>query len=283
VKNIFLITENFKKIMNKFIKTFVLLLVVFTANAQSPKLEFRLSPNKTSVAADEQFKVSVPVKNFINCIGFQYSIDWKTTDYEFIDATFPALLVPNTEAKDFYNEIKKGTLLLLWLHPDAKGLDLADNTVAIEFNFKAKKAGLVKDICFSQDAFGIEIWRDTPALDPISADFIGVGCGFFWLKNAKGEKSIAPLSLTINTNELGANDISVFPNPANDFLQIAGETSIKNIQIVDNIGRVVYSQNIDNQGEKSLKIDLSAIQNGVYFCKILKVDNTAQVAKFVKM
>ena len=79
------------------------------------------------------------------------------------------------------------------------------------------------------------------------------------------------LSIKSNTN---ASKIAVFPNPSSSFIQI-NEINQSSIKIIDIVGKTVL--NIFNY-ENLSKIDISKLQNGVYF---VKIDGTENL-KFVK-
>ena len=61
------------------------------------------------------------------------------------------------------------------------------------------------------------------------------------------------------------NEISVYPNPANDklFINSTG-LAITKIELVDYTGKLVYSKNSLNQNES---LDISGLVNGIYFVK----------------
>lgn len=87
--------------------------------------------------------------------------------------------------------------------------------------------------------------------------------------------------ITINSTITGINNdnskvLNIFPNPANDVLNVNFAEGAK-IQIVNNLGQVVYS--IENAQEFN-KIDVSAFEAGSYFVKITK-DNSVTNHKVV--
>jgi len=74
-----------------------------------------------------------------------------------------------------------------------------------------------------------------------------------------------------NINELSDNYFEIYPNPANTYLQVKSENlKGKNIEVLDITGKVIKQV-------KSNKLDISDLQNGVYFIKI-----GTQVQKFIK-
>jgi hypothetical protein len=70
------------------------------------------------------------------------------------------------------------------------------------------------------------------------------------------------------------SNILIYPNPVTDNLQIQTTLQVKNIEITDIAGRVLYSTTSKN-------IDCSSFSNGVYFVKI-ETEKKVAVKKFVK-
>ncbi|NOY51201.1 MAG: T9SS type A sorting domain-containing protein [Chlorobi bacterium] len=71
--------------------------------------------------------------------------------------------------------------------------------------------------------------------------------------------------------------ISLFPNPATDFIRIKTKTrfNIQRINIVDVMGSIVY------QGDASDRIDISNLDPGVYFINIMG-NNSRASSRFIK-
>jgi hypothetical protein len=69
------------------------------------------------------------------------------------------------------------------------------------------------------------------------------------------------------TTEIQKNQISIYPNPAKDELNIVSRTNSKlNIEIFDVAGASIYKESFVNQAV--LKIPLMNFANGVYFLKV---------------
>jgi len=75
------------------------------------------------------------------------------------------------------------------------------------------------------------------------------------------------------------NNISLYPNPANNLIIIANETLkyIQNLQIFDVTGQICNSNIFDQENT----IDISNLQNGIYFIKITFDDNSLITKKFI--
>ncbi len=78
-------------------------------------------------------------------------------------------------------------------------------------------------------------------------------------------------------------DIKLYPTPANDVLNINNIPLTKNakINIYDIVGNIVYNSEI-NYNEKNKTLNISNLNDGVYFIKI-NADNFSYVKKFSKI
>jgi len=79
------------------------------------------------------------------------------------------------------------------------------------------------------------------------------------------------------------NNISVYPNPVNDFIVIQNsKLRIQNLQILDVTGEnVIASEATQSHSVKDVTIDISKLQNGIYFVKINFDDNSFVTKKFI--
>ena len=73
------------------------------------------------------------------------------------------------------------------------------------------------------------------------------------------------------------NSITLFPNPATDLIHVTSNSSqsIISLTVLDQISKVVLTKN------ESKTVDVSGLQNGVYFIKI-ETDKGSSVKKFIK-
>ncbi len=75
-------------------------------------------------------------------------------------------------------------------------------------------------------------------------------------------------------------ELSVYPNPANDNLEVNYSTSgSKNtsFEIINLVGSKVYSKALES-AENTLNLNISNLNSGIYFC-VLKVDNKMITSK----
>ncbi|MCF6279774.1 MAG: T9SS type A sorting domain-containing protein [Flavobacteriaceae bacterium] len=70
-------------------------------------------------------------------------------------------------------------------------------------------------------------------------------------------------SCGLSVNEYTLNDVSVFPNPVSDVLNVSSlSTAIKSIEIFNQLGQLV----LGNLNQDS--INISRLSQGIYFCEI---------------
>jgi len=81
--------------------------------------------------------------------------------------------------------------------------------------------------------------------------------------------------------ELATEQISIYPNPTTDRIQIDNTKDIKRIQMVDLAGKMMYSET--NSGESSLSIDMQAYNSGIYFVVLQNKVGQKVTKKVVKL
>ncbi|PKP52167.1 MAG: hypothetical protein CVT92_10120 [Bacteroidetes bacterium HGW-Bacteroidetes-1] len=81
------------------------------------------------------------------------------------------------------------------------------------------------------------------------------------------------ITVLVGVNETGEQTyVSLYPNPANDFLILKANTQINLVTITNNLGQVVYTGEVKNM---DAKIDISTYNAGMYFVRIETVSGTA--------
>jgi len=89
--------------------------------------------------------------------------------------------------------------------------------------------------------------------------------------------------LNVSTDITGSiRLLEVYPNPASDFVNVAfdhrGEVRM---MIIDIAGKSVHTNSYDAAGFSSLRLDISALNSGLYFIKV-DTGNEIQVLRFIK-
>ena len=94
-------------------------------------------------------------------------------------------------------------------------------------------------------------------------------------------KSCSPC-IALSSEEITMNDIEVFPNPTDGFIEINNLPTNENIKIVIyNINSQLQKEILTNK-QSSILIDLKGVNNGIYFIKI-KSDIANKTIKIVKI
>jgi hypothetical protein len=73
---------------------------------------------------------------------------------------------------------------------------------------------------------------------------------------------------------------SVSPNPAETWVRVASEAKIEKLELIDLSGRILYTQNIE-QNNEYLFMDVSQIKSGIYILRA-KSGNLYQTHKLIK-
>jgi hypothetical protein len=76
----------------------------------------------------------------------------------------------------------------------------------------------------------------------------------------------------VGINPLTAGMISLYPNPANDVVNVVSTNDIKTIEVLNYIGQTIYTNN--NINLKSLQLNVTSFKAGVYFVKVTTVSGT---------
>lgn len=77
------------------------------------------------------------------------------------------------------------------------------------------------------------------------------------------------------------NEFNIYPNPAHDQINIESvEHFISKVEIIDMLGKVVYSQNFN--GYNSLIIPVSQLNEAIYLMRLTTVDNEVVYKRFSK-
>jgi len=102
-----------------------------------------------------------------------------------------------------------------------------------------------------------------------------------------GEEALAQIRKyydgTVGVEEVAIDEaaaFSVYPNPANDVLQIASDSELRGISLYDVVGQLVKQFYLN--GELSKALDISDLNNGVYILQIETVSGESSAAKFIK-
>jgi hypothetical protein len=70
------------------------------------------------------------------------------------------------------------------------------------------------------------------------------------------------------------SDIAVFPNPANDYVEISFSSEISgkaSVQLLDMSGRIVLQESIEvTEGQNNAGFDISELSTGIYMMNLVQ-------------
>jgi len=121
------------------------------------------------------------------------------------------------------------------------------------------------------------ICDSTGADAPATGAIVGAALDINPLTNSVYIDSIV-FDNTLSTNDFGntKNTISLYPNPANDVLNISSSNSITKIEVFDMQGRnVAYNNNASN-------VNVAALGKGVYIVKVVQENGSVIAKQFIK-
>lgn len=87
---------------------------------------------------------------------------------------------------------------------------------------------------------------------------------------------IIPDCFPLSTNEIEAKEFSLNPNPTTGILLVQSEIGISTIEVYNHLGQLVGSKSNDNM------IDISKLNQGLYYVKILNESGATGVKKVIK-
>ncbi|MBA3706802.1 MAG: T9SS type A sorting domain-containing protein [Bacteroidetes bacterium] len=82
-----------------------------------------------------------------------------------------------------------------------------------------------------------------------------------------------------NPEPFEQSKITLYPNPANDFVMIEGITINSQIELYNVLGEIVTKQTANSN---TTKIDISELNQGIYFLKIIYQNDAVQTGKIIK-
>ncbi len=86
------------------------------------------------------------------------------------------------------------------------------------------------------------------------------------------------IAITVSLEELmGLSELNIFPVPASEYIKVAFNASnneLIQVEMLDELGRILSSESFNNQGNNSTVINLNNISNGIYFIRLNSNDKT---------
>lgn len=190
-----------------------------------------------------------------------------------------------------------------WSDPfDADGnLEILNGTLPVEFSFfevfqEDKTVILEWETIVEINNDGFEILHSLNAVDWSTVDFVqgenegaeyeyvhedpAIGVNYYRLKQIDLDGAFDFSEVRQAKIEGTREEISMFPNPTHDFVNISGGTNLESAFIYNVEGQLLKQLTID----ESARFDLSEFDNGVYFIRVQDGDNNGfEVSRVIKI
>jgi len=73
------------------------------------------------------------------------------------------------------------------------------------------------------------------------------------------------LDFTVGIKDPAGTSISVYPNPARDFVNVTVPANIRSVELVNYLGQSIYTMTL--QGEGTYRLNTTTYESGVYFLR----------------
>jgi hypothetical protein len=124
------------------------------------------------------------------------------------------------------------------------------------------------------NSFTIKVWRSADDIESFEFDLELLPEGYhgdvFPDDNSISAARITGITLATTTGDLSNTpEVSVYPNPAKDVLNIASGNEIRNISLMNHVGQIVYNQRIN---ANTAHLNVESYSAGLYFVRIETAD-----------
>ena len=86
------------------------------------------------------------------------------------------------------------------------------------------------------------------------------------------------IDITLGNPTNNVVEAAIFPNPANNELNVQATSAISNVEIMNVLGQSMGTQQVNSN---NAKLDISSLKPGTYFIRVT-IDNASKVYKFIK-
>ena len=91
-----------------------------------------------------------------------------------------------------------------------------------------------------------------------------------WVATAAGGDLLElPLYVSVQDINMSEGNITMFPNPSSDMVNLQSTNTMSEVRVVDISGRVVYTSNVESGQHQ---INIRQFENGIYFVQVVTAD-----------
>jgi hypothetical protein len=207
--------------------------------------------NEQLIMNNTQLKVPIRVKNFNQLVAMQYTLNFNNSDYEFVG-------IENNQLGFDFNKKQaneNGNIGFLWTDAKAEAKSIANDSEIFTLIFRKKGISNLQ-LTMDEAIANIEAWDNNYQQHNIVLT----------------QKKQFPIA---------NNDFVIFPNPANDVLNIQfDKADIKQIKILNTMGNTLYT-NKNISTIKSTQLPVNNLLSGIYFIEVT-TDKNKVIKRFIK-
>jgi len=129
-----------------------------------------------------------------------------------------------------------------------------------------------------ENSHGYIAYKIKPKLDISVNEIIPSKADIFFDLNAAIETNIASTKFvnTLNIDNNNLANFNIYPIPVKEMLNVSSYLDIKSIHIYNNLGQLII-YNVDKNN-----INLTTLNSGIYFCKIIDTNGNIGIQKVIK-
>ncbi len=91
-----------------------------------------------------------------------------------------------------------------------------------------------------------------------------------WVATAAGGDLLElPLYVSVQDINMSEGNITMFPNPSSDMVNLQSTNTMSEVRVVDISGRVVYTSSVESGQHQ---INIRQFENGIYFVQVVTAD-----------
>jgi len=246
--------------------------VTTTSDSGTSTIKMLLSSGE--VRCGEQICLEVVVRDFVNIIAFQYTINWNSDDLG--AANVQNFGLPDLGSSNFNSSVP-GQLRVGWDDSSIQGVSLPDNTILFELCFSSVGTSSVNTtVSFSNNPLPIEIVTGEGVLGTLEFQegVVAIDCSSLSdFEEEDNNKLTANILQSDNSRDL-FDSMNVYPNPVQSmlYLEVAENlTSSGTLRVYDIGGNIILTETI-NKEESRWQVPVQSLTAGLYFVEVQNGD-----------
>lgn len=254
----------------------LLLSLLFIATISLTGFSQDLSLCASPIIDGNTVELQIKTSGFTNIGGFQFAVAWELSKLSFDGVGNENVGLPGLAYNqiDDHQNIGIGVLRSLWVHAAGLSETLEEESTIYSIFFTANDPNNIGTIgIVPHNEFPIEVVRvegaDVFTIDPII--------------NNTGCNTLSLLAFTTDVSNTQIGELTVYPNPVADFLEIQSKDFQEGVvEIYNAQGKLVQSQQFQNNSR--IILDVKTLHVGYYTIRYSDINLSKNYhAKFIKI